>query len=124
MPLTFRRKKTQENLMEKRPLLKSMYQLEPIGEETELLQVVIPRTSWIERFSIRYLKQPTHIRVRLDRLGSFVIAHCDGKHRVKDIEEKISSQFGEEAEPVLPRLVQFLRIIEANGWITWKVADQ
>ncbi|RAL26359.1 PqqD family protein [Thermoflavimicrobium daqui] len=121
MSNSFLKKKGKENVLDKIPVLKELYQLESIDEET--VQVVIPRTSFIERLSVRFLKQPSHIRVRLDRLGSFVIGCCDGKHRVEEIQEKLIDHFGEEAEPVLPRLVQFLQIMEVNGWITWKEAD-
>jgi hypothetical protein len=114
------RRKAKENLLELAPVLKPAYTLEPLAGEKDLLQVVIPRTNLLERFSIRFLKQPTHIRVRLDRLGSFVIVLCDGTHTVEEIGEKVAKHFGAEAEPVLPRLVKFLEIVEANGWIDWK----
>jgi hypothetical protein len=114
------KRKEKENLLNFIPFLKPAYRLEPIPNEKGLLQVVIPRTSLIERFSVLFLKQPALIRVRLDELGSFVLSLCDGQTTVSEIEEKVEKQFGEKAEPVLPRLVKFFEILEANDLIDWK----
>lgn len=114
------KRKNKENLLRFTPFLKPAYLLEPIPGEEGLMQVVIPRTNPIERFSVRFLKQPAFIRVRLDELGSFVLSLCDGQTTVSEMEEKVGEKFGEKAEPVLPRLVKFLEILEANGLIGWK----
>lgn len=107
-----------KNLLEMRPVLKPALSLNSI-QDAGCLEVVIPRTSWIEKISIRFLRQPTHIRVRLDELGSFAISCCDGNHTVSQIERKMVERFGAKAEPALPRLVKFLEMVEANGWIDW-----
>ncbi|QKG83760.1 PqqD family protein [Kroppenstedtia pulmonis] len=105
-----KRSSSQENVLTMRPLLKDAYRL----VEGELL---VPRTGWLERFSIRFMKQPDTIRVRLDDLGCFVVSRCDGKTTVSEIADELEGFFGEKAQPVLPRLVQYMRILEANGWI-------
>ncbi|MBA4493725.1 PqqD family protein [Paenactinomyces guangxiensis] len=102
------------------PALKPSLTLESNPDNPELLQLVIPRTSLLEKFSVRFLKQPPYLRIRLDRLGSFVLARCNGKHQVEQIQQQVAERFGEEAEPVLPRLLKFLEMVEANGWINWK----
>lgn len=117
-------KRRKENLLELIPCLKPHLSLKPADEEKELVYVVIPRTSWIERFSIRFLKQPSEIKVKLDDIGSFVIRLCDGKHTVDEIKQKLDIKFGEKAEPVLPRLAMFLQMIEENGWIKWEKSNE
>jgi hypothetical protein len=114
------RRREPKNLLEMIPVLKPGISLAPVSGEDGIVDVVIPRTSFLERLSVRFLGQPDRIRVRLDRLGSFVIIRCDGNHRVANIEQMIAERFGEEAEPSLPRLVRFLEILEVNGWIDWK----
>ncbi|MFR9709272.1 PqqD family protein [Paenibacillus sp. MB22_1] len=88
------------------------------GEDgrTELL---LPRRSWLERQSVRYLKQPPVIHVHLDELGSEVVSRCDGTHTVGEIAETVKTRFGEAAEPLLPRLRKFIEILEVNGWLRW-----
>ncbi|PTX59118.1 coenzyme PQQ synthesis protein D (PqqD) [Melghirimyces profundicolus] len=116
----FRRHKIRKNLLEMKPLLKEQYKLEPRDSAESgfpLYELVIPRDSWLERLSVRYLGQPETIKVKLDRLGSYVLSHCRGELTVEEISDKLSETFGEEAEPVLPRLVKYLEIVETNGWI-------
>ncbi len=113
------KKKHSVNLLELVPSLNPHLTLEQDGGKDTVI-VVIPRTSWIERLSVRFLKQPPVNKVKLDQIGSFVIRLCDGKHTVGEIMEKVELQFGEMADPVLPRLAKFLEIIETNGWMKWK----
>lgn len=110
--------------MKMRPVLKERFTLEPLGGHQESgsfrCRLLISRDSWLERLSVRWLKQPQTIQVKLDPLGSFVLSHCDGKRTVEEIAEGLAETFGEEAEPVLPRLVKYLQIVEANGWVRMK----
>ncbi|WP_245726379.1 PqqD family protein [Marininema mesophilum] len=106
------------------PILKEQFQLEKKGEAGEdVSTLIIPRTGWLERLSIRWLKQPTAIRVQLDVIGSFVLSRCTGKMTVEDLANALEEQFGEKAEPVLPRLVKYLEIIESNGWIRMRSTE-
>ncbi|OYD07206.1 PqqD family protein [Paludifilum halophilum] len=114
-----KRKNSKENLLTMKPVLKEKYRLQPRSprDESSGYELIVPRTGWLERFSIRFLRQPALIRVRLDDLGSFVLSHCNGGFTVEEIADRLQERFGEEAEPVLPRLVKYLQIVEANEWI-------
>jgi hypothetical protein len=112
-----RKRRKAANLMEMSPLLRETVRLEPHGETYTL---VIPRTSWLEKMSIRFFRQPAAIRMELDLLGNTVLKHCDGNYTVQQIADMLASRFGKEAEPVVPRLVKFLQIVEMNGWLGWK----
>jgi hypothetical protein len=106
-------------MLEMIPQLKAHLRLEREEGAAEAA-LILPRTSWLERMSIKYLKQPAAIRVQLDALGAFVLSHCNGQHTVQQIADKVQERFGEEAEPLLPRLIKFMQIVEANGWIVWQ----
>lgn len=116
--------KRRKNMLFMRPVLKERYRLEPSPGEEKRLTLVVPRTGWLERLSVRWLGQPEAIRVQLDELGSFVLSRCDGTRTVQELAEALDQAFGRKAEPVLPRLVQFLRMVEANGWITMIPPDR
>lgn len=107
--------------MKMKPVLKDRFTLEPLeghGESGSFrARLLIPRDSWLERLSVRWLQQPQTIKVKLDPLGSFVLSQCDGERTVEEIAHGLTETFGEEAEPVLPRLVKYLQIAEANGWV-------
>lgn len=112
-----RKAKKSANLLQMSPILRETVQLVPSRGNITL---EVSRSGWMERISIRYFKQPAVIRVELDSLGRTVLQHCDGSHTVGQIADMLASRFGKDAEPVLPRLVKFLQIVEMNGWIGWK----
>ncbi|HET7578849.1 MAG TPA: PqqD family protein [Bacillales bacterium] len=114
------KQKEQKNLLTMTPVLKKRYQLEQTRSELSGLRLIIPRNNWLERLSVRFLNQPEAIKVRLDELGSFVLTRCDGKWNVNEIATGLEGEFGENAKPILPRLVKYLQMVEMNGWIFWE----
>lgn len=104
-----------KNLLEMVPVLK-----ENLKIDHENQRLIVPRTNFIERFSIRFLKQPTERKIQLDALGFFVIRHIDGKSTVLELANVLETQLGEKAAPVLERLVKFLQILESYDWLSWK----
>lgn len=106
-----------QNLLEMCPVLREGLRLEETNGDATLVTLFVPRTSWLERLSIRFLKQPSERHIHLDALGSFVMRQCDGQKPVNEISQLIEAKFGEQAQPTLPRLVKFLQTIEAMGWI-------
>ncbi len=105
------------NMLEMSPCLRETVVLNTSGSTPA---VHVSRTGWLERLSIRFLHQPAIIRVELDSLGNHVLQHCDGNYTVQEIADLLLERFGREAEPLIPRLVRFLQIVEVNGWIQWK----
>ncbi|MDN4066939.1 PqqD family protein [Paenibacillus vini] len=112
-----RTKRPVSNLLEMIPLLRP--HLDTVEDDEGKVTLLLPRTSWLERQSIRYLKQPAWIKVYLDELGSSVVSHCNGQYTVAEIASNIKRKFGAEAEPLHPRLSKYLEVLEANGWLTW-----
>ncbi|WP_132747000.1 PqqD family protein [Scopulibacillus darangshiensis] len=74
------------------------------------------------QFHIIVFKQPKENRFKLDDLGLFVLDHCNGQYTVEEMAELMENEFGEKAEPTLPRLVKFLQILDTNSIITFKSA--
>lgn len=112
------RKKTKKNLLTMVPELKAGIYTEM--RKNEQVYLMIPRTNPIERFSIRFLKQPPFYPVKLDALGSFVVNQMNGQKKVEEIAESIEAEFGESASPVVPRLVKFIEMLEMHEWIDWR----
>ena len=63
----------------------------------------------------KYLSVTSHIA--LDKYGSFVWRQMDGKRNVHEISKLVSAQFGEAAEPLVPRLVKYIQILYQNKFI-------
>lgn len=120
MNLTSKKKNQKEqNLLTMTPVLKDRFALDH-EQDDSAAHLVVPRSNFVERMSVRFFNQPDSIKVRLDSLGNYVLSHCDGTTTVSDIADGLEEEFGEDAKPILPRLVKFLQMVEANDWIFWK----
>lgn len=90
-----------------------------VQESSEATFLVIQRTNFVERITIRFFKQPSVRKIKLDKFGTYAIKQMEFQSNVNQISEAMSEHFGEEAEPVLPRLMKFLEILEVHDWIIW-----
>lgn len=69
---------------------------------------------WIAQ---RFFKKPKVSHISLDKLGSFIWLQINGKATVYDIADLVKNKFGEEAEPLYPRLVKYMQILKNNNFI-------
>ena len=74
-------------------------------EETGLLVLDVENTGLFN----------TH--VHLDETGSFLWPLIDGEKTVAQLAECLKQQFGEKAEPLLPRIVRYFQIVESYHFI-------
>lgn len=65
-------------------------------------------------------KKPKKSYIHLDRLGSFVWLHLDGKKTIYEISDAVKDEFGEKAEPLYERLVVYMRTLERCGLVVMK----
>ncbi|MET3546191.1 hypothetical protein ABID47_002807 [Paenibacillus favisporus] len=108
------------NLLDLVPVLHSKVK----WKKTEgIVTLSVPREGWLACQSVKWLKQPAVVQIRLDALGSEVAACCDGSHSVADIAGKLHARFGEQAEPLLPRLVKFIELLEMNDLAVCRPGD-
>ncbi|MBO7218173.1 MAG: PqqD family protein [Clostridia bacterium] len=68
----------------------------------------------------KLLKKPKVSYIHLDENGSFVWQQIDGESDILKIGESVKDHFGEKAEPIYPRLSQFIRTLETYHFITFK----
>lgn len=115
-----KRRKEEKNLLNMVPLLEKRVTL---TKESNGAFLIIQRTNIVERFTIRFFRQPAVRRIKLDKFGLFVIEQLDDHKNVQQIAEEMSEHFGEEADPALPRLVKFLQVLEVYDWIIWEIDD-
>lgn len=67
-----------------------------------------------------FLKKPEKSYIHLDELGSFVLLCMDGRRTIYEISALVRERFGQKAEPLFDRLVQYVRNLEACGVIELK----
>jgi len=82
-------------------------------------QLLIKRNKKLDKI-IRFLfKTPEQYTLELDELGLFVIKNINGTRTIGDISNLVKDKFGEVAEPIIPRIVQYFNILKSNDFINF-----
>lgn len=69
---------------------------------------------WIAQ---RLFHRPRISQIHLDEMGNFIWPLMDGKRTIQDIALLVKEEFGEKAEPLYNRLVQYMRNLESYGFV-------
>lgn len=64
--------------------------------------------------------RPKISKIHLDELGSFLWNSMDGKKDVYQLSQLVREKFGEQAEPVLPRLITYVNQLKEQRLIQLK----
>ena len=72
---------------------------------------------WITQ---KLLGKPRISQIHLDKMGNYIWRQIDGKRSIYEIAQLVEQEFGEEAEPLYPRIVQYFQMLYRYGFIVWK----
>ena len=87
------------------------------------VRLSIPRfKTRLGRFFCRMIGMSEQVHVKLDEMGSAVWNEIDGTKTVKKIGQKVSARFQDKAEPLYPRLAEYLARLEKNGFISYRIS--
>jgi len=87
-------------------------------EEESRVVLLMPRYPTIAgKLFGKLLNRSKYIKVKLDRIGSTTWNLIDGIKTVNEIGEELIKVFDKEAEPLYPRLVEFMNILLGNKFI-------
>lgn len=65
-----------------------------------------------------FFKKPKISQIHLEHMGSFIWSLIDGKRTIYDIALLVKEKYGDKAEPLYNRLVQYMKNLEDYGFIT------
>lgn len=85
----------------------------------DLIKLTIPRDGIFDKIASKVFRASNKYILDLDAHGSFVWQCIDGQSTVYDISKKIHNKFGNDAEPVIERLLTYLNILKNNEFITF-----
>lgn len=71
-----------------------------------------------------FLHKPRVSQIHLEEFGSFLWAQIDGEQTVYEIGQRMKQHFGEKAEPLYPRLVQYMRNLEQYEFVVLRQSDK
>ena len=93
------------------------------ADETGTVTIHMVHRGFYAWLAQRFFHRPRVSRIRLNAMGSFVFQRIDGKRTVGALAELVKAEFGEDAEPLYERLVQYLKILRNNGLIDYAGKD-
>lgn len=67
----------------------------------------------------KLFRRPKVSHIKLDKYGSFVWKQINGINTVNDIANSAKNEFGKNIEPLYNRLVQYMKILRNNKFITY-----
>lgn len=70
--------------------------------------------NWIAQ---KIFHRPRVSKIHLDEMGNFIWPLMDGERTIYDIAVLVKDEFGERAEPLYNRLVQYIRNLESYGFV-------
>ncbi len=112
-----RKKKISANYLEQIPQRKEGLEW---SVEEEKVVLHIENKGFFNKIAQLLFKKPKVSHIHLDDMGSFIWPLIDGEKKIFDLGEPVKEHFGEEAEPLYPRLAEFFRILEAYGFVEFK----
>lgn len=86
-------------------------------EESGTVTIYVENTGMFNRAAQKLLKKPEVSQVHLEKMGSFIWPLIDGKKTVYAIGQLVKEEFGEEAEPLYPRLTKYLQMLIHCGFV-------
>ncbi len=67
-----------------------------------------------------FFNAPEKSKIKLDEYGSLIWKNIDGIKTMDEISKILKETFKEKAEPLYPRIIQFMRILKNENYIVWK----
>lgn len=74
-------------------------------------------TGLFNRIAQLVFKKPAVSQIHLDEMGNFIWPYIDGENTIMDIAAIIKTEYGEKAEPLYNRVVQYFKTLTSYGFI-------
>ncbi|MCI9315331.1 MAG: PqqD family protein [Lachnospiraceae bacterium] len=80
----------------------------------------VENTGAFNRIAQKLFKRPKVTQVHMEKYGSFLWPLIDGVRSVMELADLQKAEFGEEVEPLYPRVVKYMQIMESYHFIHFK----
>lgn len=90
-------------------------------EKTEKdVTIYIENKGVMNRIAQKVFRKPKVSQIHLDEMGTFIFPLIDGTRSVYDIAQLVKEKYGEKAEPLYNRIVQYMRTLESYEFVVMK----
>ena len=107
--------KNKKNFMDFIPVCNPLYTWD--ADKKGIVTVHVVNKGFYNWLAQKLFKKPRVSHIALDEYGSFVWQQMDGKRHVCEISKLVEEKFGDEAEPIVERLVKYIQILYQNKFI-------
>lgn len=92
-------------------------------DEQGVVTIFVENKGMFNRIAQKYFEKPEVSQIHLEEMGSFIWPLMDGERSIMEIGELVKEHFGEAAEPLYPRLAQYVKMLENNDLIKVQKVD-
>ena len=107
--------KKSDNYMDRVPVRNDKFRWE--RDEDGNVTIFVENKGVFNRIAQKFFGKPEVTIVHLEGLGNYIWTIIDGKKSVYDIGQAVKEKFGDEAEPLYPRLVKYMSMLESYDLI-------
>lgn len=93
-------------------------------EKDGIVTIHMIHRGFYAKIAQKFFHTPRVSNIDLDGYGSFLWKQIDGERTVGELAKRMQSQFGEDAEPLYDRLVQYVQILRNNRFILLRGRDR
>ncbi len=86
-------------------------------DENGNITIYVKNTGIFNWFAQKFLGKPKISQIHLEEMGNFIWPLMDGTHSLYEIAQSVHEEFGEKAEPLYNRFVQYVKNLEECGFI-------
>ena len=109
-----RRKKEQVNYLD---LIPARGDLAWSADEQGIITLEIENRGVMNTIAQKLFRKPRISYVHLDGMGSFLWPLIDGQQTVYQLAAPVKERFGQEAEPLYPRIAKYFQVLESYGFV-------
>lgn len=109
--------KNKDNYLDYIPKHNSLYQFSK--NQKGHIEIIVKNTGLFNRIAQLFFKRPKFSNIELDDFGTFIWECINGKSTIYEIGALVKEEFKEKAEPLYPRLSQFIKTLRNNGFIVY-----
>lgn len=113
-----KKKKQQKNYLDLVP--EKAQELPWSKDEEGIVVLEVENTGVFNRIAQKLFKRPKYTKVHMEKYGSFLWPLIDGQRTVMELADLQKAEFGEEVEPLYPRVVKYMQIMESYHFIKLK----
>jgi hypothetical protein len=113
-----RKTKDNQNYLDFVPVMNEFFKTET--NEEGYVTIYVENEGVFHKIVRKIFRQPKFFQIQLEEVGSFIWKHIDGSRSIYEIGEAVQKHFGEKAEPLYPRLIQYFQSLQSYDFIRYE----